>query len=702
MTDLPDGQRSSVAPDERVSLSSVIDVVLAALKQARSALSDASACDSPLRAGALQQAQMHLQQAAGALQAARVDGAELLLPALALALQRFADGTLDCSAAHARTVLDLVWALGKYLQQLNASTAPARPLLLFPYYQPLLALLGCARIHPADLFFPDLTLAVVIEPALDPIAADYPTWRQRFEKSLLPFMKEGALPDAGALRDVVVQVAQAQVDAPARTFWCALQGFSDLVAGGQLASSLYVKQLFGLINLQMRRQSQGGSELPQAMLRDALFFIAAHASSLEPNLEPLPEQDMEQGMGQDMEQAAHDASSILQQLLRGYALAGMVPPDFELRRYERAWPPALSLSASANEAGAALPSNVIDFPLLPASGAAQDEPMQQIGKLAISLATHRAYLSGTDLLLRLLTQDFGEWRHEPQRAASGAALLAARTLAETSGALGFHAMWQLAQALEMALHAARARKAPALVLNPAQRDLLECVLECCRLMLHHFALGDLPAGQGELLAALQQLCVQLQSAPRPAALAPGTAPSAELAQQESAPQSSLDANPRVALVRVRADILGRIALQAGAVSSARVSLEEDVVTLRTALSDFSTSLSRLRRQLRDVEMQAEAQIASRMAIANAGQFDPLEFDRCARLQELTRIMAESVSDVTSIHQNLMHGVEIGSRHLQQQAGLTRAMQSDLAMVQRAPTGSALRRAAQGAKGALAP
>jgi hypothetical protein len=385
-----------------------------------------------------------------------------------------------------------------------------------------------------------------------------------------------------------------------------------------------------------------------------------------------------------------------------------VPPDFEARCHER--PSPSPLPASANQDGAALPSNVIDFPLLPGPGTAQGEPMTQIGKLAISLAAHRAYLSGTDLLLRLLTRDFGEWRHELQRAASGAALLAARTLADTSGAIGFHAMRQLAQALEMALHGARARPAPALVLSPAQRDLLERVLECSRLMLHHFALGDLPAGQGELLVALQQLCVQLQSGPRPTALAQGSAPAAELSVQESSQQSVRvlvqesvpDAHPRVALVRVRADILGRIALQAGAVSGARVSLEQDVVTLRATLSDFSTSLGRLRRQLRDVEMQAQTQIASQMAIANAWEFDPLEFDRCARLQELTRIMAESVSDVASVHQNLMHGVEIGSRHLQQQASLTLAMQRDLALVHRADRPLRAQRMVRSVKGALAP
>ena len=36
---------------------------------------------------------------------------------------------------------------------------------------------------------------------------------------------------------------------------------------------------------------------------------------------------------------------------------------------------------------------------------------------------------------------------------------------------------------------------------------------------------------------------------------------------------------------------------------------------------------------------------------NAG-FDPLEFDRFTRFQELTRMMAESVNDVGTVQQNL--------------------------------------------------
>ena len=56
------------------------------------------------------------------------------------------------------------------------------------------------------------------------------------------------------------------------------------------------------------------------------------------------------------------------------------------------------------------------------------------------------------------------------------------------------------------------------------------------------------------------------------------------------------------------------------------------------------NLDRLRHQLRDIELQAETQMQSRLAQARDAEasFDPLEFDRFTRVQELTRMMASSV------------------------------------------------------------
>jgi chemosensory pili system protein ChpA (sensor histidine kinase/response regulator) len=136
----------------------------------------------------------------------------------------------------------------------------------------------------------------------------------------------------------------------------------------------------------------------------------------------------------------------------------------------------------------------------------------------------------------------------------------------------------------------------------------------------------------------------------------------------------------VPLVRVRADILDRLVNQAGEVSISRSRLETEVGTLRQSLTEMTENVARLRDQLREIEMQAETQITSRMAHSADREFDPLEFDRFTRLQELTRMMAESVNDVGSVQQNLARTVDNATTDLTIQGRLTRDLQQDLMRV----------------------
>ncbi|MGI4936191.1 MAG: Hpt domain-containing protein [Janthinobacterium lividum] len=143
----------------------------------------------------------------------------------------------------------------------------------------------------------------------------------------------------------------------------------------------------------------------------------------------------------------------------------------------------------------------------------------------------------------------------------------------------------------------------------------------------------------------------------------------------------------VSLVRVRADILDRLVNQAGEVSISRSRVETDVALLKSSLSELSDNVARLQGQLREIEIQAESQMASQMQQANDREFDPLEFDRFTRLQELTRIMAESVNDVASVQQNLSRTVDDASNNLGQQARITRDLQQDLMRVRMVQFGS---------------
>ncbi|MFC5520412.1 Hpt domain-containing protein [Polaromonas jejuensis] len=134
-----------------------------------------------------------------------------------------------------------------------------------------------------------------------------------------------------------------------------------------------------------------------------------------------------------------------------------------------------------------------------------------------------------------------------------------------------------------------------------------------------------------------------------------------------------------ATIRVRSQLLDRMVNQAGEVMITRSRLEAELGQLRGSLNDMTGNLNRLRQQLRDIELQAETQMQSRLAQAKEAQagFDPLEFDRFTRVQELTRMMAESVNDVATVQRNLQRTVEATEDDLIVQARQTRELQRDL-------------------------
>jgi len=155
---------------------------------------------------------------------------------------------------------------------------------------------------------------------------------------------------------------------------------------------------------------------------------------------------------------------------------------------------------------------------------------------------------------------------------------------------------------------------------------------------------------------------------------------ARLADGEGEPHAP-EAGPTglQALVRVRGSLLERMAAQAGEVSIRRSRLESELAQMKSALLDLDDNLDRLRGQLRELELQAEAQMGRQQEAAAAASqdFDPLEFDRYTRFQELTRMLAESVNDVATVQRSLQRNVQLGEDELAAQSRLTRELQDDL-------------------------
>ena len=289
-------------------LSWVIGEIREALTRSRTSLLEAVAQDAETRSTALHHAKTYLHQAHGALQIVDVDGIAIITETVEDLLDRIESGQLRLTEDIAHAIENAYQALVEYLEEL-LSGAAHQPVRLFPYYRSLLEMRGAERIHPADLFFPNLAIKLQLPAQPHSGATDYVSLRKRFERALLPFLINAGgateTANAAAMRDIIGEVARAQNNQQSRGFWWVMQGFSDAVASGQIRNELYIKQLFARINLQIRRLSEGSSSIAERLLRDALFFIARVEN---PSVQVL-------------------------QIRRVYQLDGLVPADYEKKRY---------------------------------------------------------------------------------------------------------------------------------------------------------------------------------------------------------------------------------------------------------------------------------------------------------------------------------------------------------------------------------
>lgn len=108
------------------------------------------------------------------------------------------------------------------------------------------------------------------------------------------------------------------------------------------------------------------------------------------------------------------------------------------------------------------------------------------------------------------------------------------------------------------------------------------------------------------------------------------------------------------VIRVRSEVLDNLVNLSGEASIFRSRLEQQVADLNFNLSEMSSTVDRLREQLRNLEIETEAQVLYRREISGVDfdEFDPLEMDRYTRQQELTRSLLEAASDLMSIQEIL--------------------------------------------------
>ena len=200
----------------------------------------------------------------------------------------------------------------------------------------------------------------------------------------------------------------------------------------------------------------------------------------------------------------------------------------------------------------------------------------------------------------------------------------------------------------------------------------------------------------EALAAAEPGVPVATDAPGAAPAAPPAAPTVvvslpapDAAAPRAVPDSAQVESGTRAMLRVRADIIDRLVNEAGEVAIARARIESELRALKANLLELTGSVVRLRTQVREIEIQAESQIQSRLMQMGEGQegFDPLEFDQYTRFQELARSLSEGVNDVSTVQQSLLKNLDVADAALVAQGRLARGVQQQLFSIRTVPFGS---------------
>ncbi|MDF1693228.1 MAG: Hpt domain-containing protein [Zhongshania sp.] len=134
------------------------------------------------------------------------------------------------------------------------------------------------------------------------------------------------------------------------------------------------------------------------------------------------------------------------------------------------------------------------------------------------------------------------------------------------------------------------------------------------------------------------------------------------------------------MIKVPSPLLERLINLAGETSIARGRVEEQVSEIHYSLEEMEITVERLQEQVRRLDLETEAQIIFRqeqVESEGADGFDPLEFDRYSQLQQLSRSLLESASDLTDLRGTLVEKSRDMETLLVQQSRVNTELQEGL-------------------------
>jgi chemosensory pili system protein ChpA (sensor histidine kinase/response regulator) len=144
---------------------------------------------------------------------------------------------------------------------------------------------------------------------------------------------------------------------------------------------------------------------------------------------------------------------------------------------------------------------------------------------------------------------------------------------------------------------------------------------------------------------------------------------------------------RVEMARVDAELLDSMLNNAGEVSIFRSRLDQQVNSIDFNLAELARTVTRLKEQLRALEIENEAQVLNRHQDdedPRRDDFDPLELDRYSSIQQYSRALAETSGDVASIQGLLETLTREAQNLLTQQARTITELQNALMRTRMVP------------------
>ncbi|MBI4289890.1 MAG: Hpt domain-containing protein [Betaproteobacteria bacterium] len=208
-----------------------------------------------------------------------------------------------------------------------------------------------------------------------------------------------------------------------------------------------------------------------------------------------------------------------------------------------------------------------------------------------------------------------------------AMMRATHELAEICATVGAEAARELGRALERALQALGAT-----ALSESEESLIVQTIDALGETVNTIETLRRPTPRADLTDLLGRIGSPLEPAPAPPAA-----------------------------LEVRTDAVDRRVNETGEGAIASSRIDGEMRALRAGTQELSCNAVRLHARLREIEIQAESQMHSRskdaQAVGQGEESDPLVRDRFTRLQELSRLMAESIADLQAADQNLIDALQ---------------------------------------------